>query len=513
MVSSGSRWQSFSGSLLPCERQAVIVGSEELVQRQPFEHESDHSTVKKTEHRTEGRMKRSTTRSTTPGSPLVGLFLPPSVPWHASLDPVLQKQVRDVLVVLADRLADPEHVLAHIQSQPESHWSATSLFSGLPGLALFFFFLARATREQQWFALARRYLALAGEATQQQPLATPRAIGQFLLALFCFEQGEQGETSLRKARCSLETSLAKLAVDEQWMKQAHQAHRTPPAYDTMGMSGLLGALISPAQRDDGLTLKALGAYIQQLVAFVAPLDPQRETRWAVPASYFPAQEKRYHDALIVNCGLAHGLPGPLAALSLAHLSGWNVPHQQEAIRCLTSWLLTHRLTMPWGIDWPAVIPLGLPLSEVQALPPARTAWCYGTPGVARACWLAGHALGDVVVQETALTAMEAVLRRPTDTRQIDSCSLCHGKAGLLLLAVLFFQETHRPCFREPIDLLARQILHDFHPESPFGFRFPLSPGQEVDAVGLLLGVTGTALALLAASSEVEPQWVRAFLLA
>ncbi|GHO48592.1 lanthionine synthetase C family protein [Ktedonospora formicarum] len=422
--------------------------------------------------------------------------------WELSLDHALQQQVMEVLLVLAERLADPAVVQTHVTSQPKNHWSAATLFSGLPGLALFFLFLARITREQCWFDCALRYALLAREACERQSSISLRDLSQWCVFLFCFEQVD---ASSQRARLTLQTRVAQQLVD------TRQQFPTPLAYDVMGVSGLLGALLLPHSDEDDLIPRACEVAASRLVAFVAPHDPQREAGWAVPASYFPAQVARYQETPIINCGLAHGIAGPLAALSLARLAGWSMPHQEDAIRCLSSWLFQHRLEMPWGIDWPAVIPLDLPLEEVQRLPPARTAWCYGTPGIARACWLAGHALEEQELQAQALLAMEGVMRRPEETRQIASLSLCHGKAGFLLQATLFYQETHLPSLREEIALLTRQMLSGFEPTAPFGFRFPLS-GAHIDALGLMLGATGTALALLAACSPCEPQWARALLL-
>ncbi|WP_280395077.1 lanthionine synthetase LanC family protein, partial [Nocardia brasiliensis] len=80
---------------------------------------------------------------------------------------------------------------------------------------------------------------------------------------------------------------------------------------------------------------------------------------------------------VLNCGLAHGVPGPLALLSLAELSGVSVAGQREAIAVVGHWLAAHRADDAHGPNWPTGIPLP-GTTAVETRP--RNAWCYGGPG-------------------------------------------------------------------------------------------------------------------------------------
>jgi hypothetical protein len=57
------------------------------------------------------------------------------------------------------------------------------------------------------------------------------------------------------------------------------------------------------------------------------------------------------------------------------------------------------------------------------------------------------------------------------------------------------------------------LLAAFEPETLVGFRNWEPGGTRVDQPGLLEGAAGVLLTLLAASTDVEPAWDRAFLLA
>jgi hypothetical protein len=194
-----------------------------------------------------------------------------------------------------------------------------------------------------------------------------------------------------------------------------------------------------------------------------------------------------------DLGFAHGLPGPLAFLSLAWLHGVRQAGLREAIEQLGHWLYTYRLEAPGGVCWPAAVPQNLQLPAA-----GRPAWCYGTAGVAWALWLAGQALQDNCWQACAIQAMETVSHEIVVEHKLTSPMLCHGIAGVLQIAQGFAMRTAHPLFAPMQSHLLQQIVTMFHPAAPYGFgeqlqaRTPLTPGE------FLEGVPGIALALLTA---------------
>jgi Lanthionine synthetase C-like protein len=127
----------------------------------------------------------------------------------------------------------------------------------------------------------------------------------------------------------------------------------------------------------------------------------------------------------LNCGLAHGIPGPLAMMSLALRHGVTVPGLSDAVDCAATWLAGHRADDRWGVNWPVAVPITAEGTVEAVKPgcadePSRSAWCYGAPGVARALWLAGLALDRPDWRHLAVEAMQAVCRRPVAAHFIDS---------------------------------------------------------------------------------------------
>ncbi|MBT2385876.1 hypothetical protein J7E86_20305 [Streptomyces sp. ISL-11] len=183
--------------------------------------------------------------------------------------------------------------------------------------------------------------------------------------------------------------------------------------------------------------------------------------------------------------MAHGLSGPLALLSLALREGVVVPGQREALRRLAGTLTARCTTDPWGATWPGTAPGRLP----------RASWCRGSPGTARALWLAGTALDDAAPRELAVRALQAACRRPPEVRRVDAePGLCHGVAGLLHITARFAHDTGDP---ELAAVAADLASTRFRP---------------VDA-GFLDGAAGVTLTLLAAATDTELAWDRALLLA
>lgn len=197
-----------------------------------------------------------------------------------------------------------------------------------------------------------------------------------------------------------------------------------------------------------------------------------------------------------NHGIAHGITGVLALLSLALRDGLTVPGQREAIETICAWLDAWQQNHhghPW---WPETVSLddirrGRP---AQRRPP-RPSWCYGTPGISRAMQLAALATGD---SARATLAVSAVIGCLTDLRQtglIIDRGLCHGAAGLHMTVASIAADTSRP-LPDTANLLLRQRAH---PAEPTGF---------------LTGSAGHALALHAFAARKPPAttWDTAMLL-
>jgi lantibiotic biosynthesis protein len=438
--------------------------------------------------------------------------------WQPLLEEPLRGRAFEAAHLVARRMLEPDQVGAiATRALQQSKWPGrldlASKPFGFTEIAFPLVSFGRCFPGHEWNRAAQRSLRLAATATHEEGIASASLFGGTCgLASILFELSKH-DGRYTKTLATLNTQICQQVRDTPW--QPEQAGGVDASdYDIIsGTAGVLAYLVTLEFPTDEV-LGAIRVLVQYLI-WLADAD-QQETRerWYIPPELLePDFERPQYPNGNLNCGLAHGIPGPLVALAIAWNSGYRFPGLREAIVSLSHWVLCHQISDEWGINWPYAVPFSGPEAthEPEWLP-ARAAWCYGAPGIARALWLAGVALDDAKLRQTAIEAMEAVLRRPIVARQIDSPNLCHGIAGLLQICLRFAHETGNETIRRHIPLLVTQILDLFDPAFALGFRDLDADGVGIDEVTWLTGAPGTALALLAAATAVPPDWDRVLLI-
>ncbi|WP_224284737.1 lanthionine synthetase C family protein, partial [Streptomyces sp. LS1784] len=200
-----------------------------------------------------------------------------------------------------------------------------------------------------------------------------------------------------------------------------------------------------------------------------------------------------------NTGLAHGITGPLALLSLALQRGVEVDGQREAIRTVLAWLERWRD----GHAWPYwITSTHLTDPDRRPLLPQRPSWCYGTAGIARAQQLAALALDDPRLRHDAENALATALVDPKALAATTDLSACHGYAGLAHIAHRAAADAsprNAARLHSATDLLL-DITHPPHADPNEQARCLLATAGPA----FLEGAAGTALALLAAATGTAP---------
>jgi len=418
---------------------------------------------------------------------------------------------RHVAGAIADRARVQEAVLAAPEQtafERSVRWHEHDVAQGDAGLALACAQLDRCFPGDGWDVVAHEYLSCGVRSIEGERLAPGLFSGVAGLA-FTTALLSRGGTRYRRLAATLE---AELTTQTEVLARTVGGRREGLAareFDVIsGLAGIAAHLLArPAV--DGATQAALRA-LADLAGEPGPAPGI--ARWFTPPELFAHEEEvRLYPHGSLNCGLAHGIAGPIAALALALARGATVDGLGSAVRTGASWLADHRTDDRWGVNWPTMVSLP---EGGAADAPSRAAWCYGAPGVARALWLAGAALGDDDLSALAIRAMECVYERPLAARQIDSPTFCHGVAGLLAITLRFRNDTGLAVFDDAAGALVDQLLDAFEPgASLLGFRAIEPGGSPVDQPGLLDGAPGVALVLLAAATPVPPSWDRLFLLA
>jgi hypothetical protein len=187
-----------------------------------------------------------------------------------------------------------------------------------------------------------------------------------------------------------------------------------------------------------------------------------------------------------DLGAAHGTPGIIALLAGACVAGPGGEPARSLLDDAVSWLLAQRRPPAEGCLFPHAVPAD------EAPEPTGLAWCYGDLGIAAVLMAAGRALGVPAWEDEALALARGAAARAAEP--VPEPGLCHGAAGVAHLFNRLYQASGEPLLRAASLLWFERLLDRWQPEA----REP----------GLLTGAAGIGLALLAASTPIEPVWDR-----
>ena len=408
---------------------------------------------------------------------------------------------------VAARLFD-QTILETANRAPGS-WEQHGVAQGDAGLAIMCGYLDTCFPDEGWDTLGHSWLTSAAhEAERADHLPIGLFDGVSGLGLAAWLVSRDGSRYSR-----LLASIDHLVVP----RTVHLARSVTgqrhglPVGDFDVISGVTGIGAYRLHREGRREVDAVRAILRSLIALTD--DREGIPSWHTPPEAMrDATMLREHPGGALNCGLAHGIPGPLALMALALREGFAVDGLEQAVERTASWLTRQQIHDTWGVNWPTVVPL-TPNAREPA-PGARTrasrsAWCYGSPGIARSLWLAGDALR---LKALAVEAIQAVYRRPLPIRNIDSPTFCHGVAGLLQITLRFSHDTGLASFAQQADVLLRQLLALHDPNRLFGYAALEPGGRLIDQPGLLEGAAGVVMTLLASATDREPNWDRLFLL-
>ncbi|QEU96708.1 lanthionine synthetase C family protein [Streptomyces kanamyceticus] len=425
------------------------------------------------------------------------------------------------VALLADRLADPVALAARVTeaqtpelAETRSLWHPQSLADGHAGVALLLAALAHTDAGYARAAHAHLTSAVTGvRRPAREGLYAGLPAVAFAARTAVTKPGEYAAL-LSKLDAQVALLARRLVAEDAPRVAAGTAGARMAGYDVVaGLAGL-GRLLLAAGPDHRDTTELV---LTHLVALTRPVvEPGGRTvpGWwtsdpillsepeGVPGGHF-------------NAGLAHGIPGPLALLSLAHRAGVRVPGQERAIRTIATWLLARR--SPDGAGWPNIVPLEAELTAAAGgrpdLAEARTGWCYGTPGAARSLQLAALALKEPEWNRQALAAVAAACER----KDFADPTLCHGLAGLTTIVTLMAKEPGGEELAALIPSLTDSLAAVADPAHPFLWP-AAAPGERtvVHRPGFLDGAAGAALALRHATDPAAPlgelPWQAALLL-
>src|SRR5436305_1028392 len=377
--------------------------------------------------------------------------------------------------------------------------SGSSLSSGAAGVALLFEYLERARPGAGYGEIAQQHLERAIEALASTNPG-PSLYGGFTGLAWVVEHVQDAPAEDEDPNEDVDAALLHLLGQTPWTGQ----------FDLIG--GLVGFGVYAADR---LPRPAAVACLEKVVEHLAEIAQPRPggLGWHTSYDMLPAPNRPWYPRGVDNLGVAHGTPGVIALLARIRASGVAAERSLSLLRGAAGWLLTQKL--PAGAE--SVFPY-VTGPEVK-IRPARAAWCYGDPGIAVALLAAGRSAGEPAWEDVALALARAVARRPPETCGVKDAGLCHGAAGLGHMLNRLYQATGDPELLAASRAWFHRALDYWDPGQGIGGFLALSPvDDDFDELGwsedpgFLTGSAGIALALLAATSGIEPAWDRVLLL-
>jgi lantibiotic modifying enzyme len=430
----------------------------------------------------------------------------------------LRRQAENVALLIGERLCDPLLVTAlvelasrqiaiqSIQPTPLLPQYQIQIFHDCMFTMQHF---ARCFPQQPWEHMAHSYLSLLAKETRTTAINT---VGVF-----------EGVSGIAMSVSSLYPHYQELctSLNARLCEQVHALFSLKPGKESLslqdydcvsGASGILAYLITVHTPDEAIvnTITLLLKRLVFLAMDIATTDTKKDLITSPPG--YIGKFKCSTDRRNYELGMAHGISGPLAALSLAWTAGYHYPGQQEAINSLSQVLLQYRDHDTWGVTWPKYASLKTTTQSESHDAMFFATWSHGIPGIARALWHAGNAIDNLDLHRVAIAAIEAALRKTMETMS-GYATLYNGTAGLLETCLRFVRETDAKHIENYIPQLVSCILDTFNPEWPVGFRHNHLGYGASDPVGFLKGASGIALALLSAATTVEPDWDHRMLIA
>jgi hypothetical protein len=370
-----------------------------------------------------------------------------------------------------------------------------SLSAGSAGLAVFHAHLARATGSDEARRSAEACLDDAIEVLSTSPVGASLYAGFTGVAWAAQLVGDLLDQDGDDRNEGIDDALSGLL---ETMDPEHAP------YDLI--HGLTGLGVYALERAPRPAAERCVSRIVDHLASRAREDDDGTYWWTAPELLLGANREQYRDGG-VDLGVAHGLPGVLPFLARARAVGIATTTADALLDGAVRWLGAHAADA--AADPGATIPYFV--ADGSEPRPARSAWCYGDPGVAAALLVAGREARQPTWTElgTRLAIRAAV--RPVAASGVVDAGFCHGSAGLAHLFNRMHQATGELSLREAAVFWLERTL-----EWCEAALDELAPGVGRESrpawngPGLLEGAAGVALVLLAAGTAVEPVWDRMF---
>lgn len=356
---------------------------------------------------------------------------------------------------------------------------SVSLNGGAAGLALFLYEASDFVGEQSLLDISLQHLASGVELLNEQEISTSLYRG---LPGFGWV--------LQHIASTVQIEWAEEALDD-IDNALTEAVKSAPAHINIDLvDGLAGLLIYALSRPHRASAKALLDSLIWRCSDMFSANSGTETAISAWGT--------------TDLGVAHGTPGLLAALSIAHRSRLLPPPVLAALQTGFDALWNARLAVIHQNA--AYFP-----HRLGEASPARLAWCYGNFGLAFAFMRAAE-LDSQQVNRMRSIIKSSIEQFDTPSARLLDSSLCHGLAGAALAYSIFSRNAELDAhLSEACEALAhrakRMIMKFSNRKSDGTLIFPyILKGNQIETDTFLEGSTGVYLSLISISRGLRPKW-------
>lgn len=380
-------------------------------------------------------------------------------------------------------------------------YDEVTLSHGLPAICLLFSELSNAFPEEEWDVKAHELLIRLKDDIECGKVRDLSMFSGYAGIGLCIESLSKNGTRYERLMKSINKIISE--TFEKYIEGLNKAkYCFMRDYDIIsGVSGILSYTLNQNE------LASINEEIKNYLIFrCQDISLGKEI---VPGFYIPQEnqfleeDKKIFKNGNFNLGMAHGIPGILISLCKIY-SRKREGKTEEAIRKCADFLemFLEKTEMRWG----AYVSFETYLEGKIKSVATRDAWCYGTPGVSYALYIAGVVIKEKRYKDMAIRAMLSVTK---NLQGIYSPTFCHGFAGVAYIFLRFYEMTNIKEFQIFAKFLKNEIWKYYNETYPVGFR-NIENSQNTDQIGLLSGVSGVLLVLLAFEDIHRTRWDAAF---
>jgi lantibiotic modifying enzyme len=381
-----------------------------------------------------------------------------------------------------------------------------TLAMGSAGLSLFYAYLSRASDDRHYYTdEADRFISQACDALTTVPMSASLYRGlsgiawtvQHLHGFFYENETDDPETDPNE-------EIDRMLLGNLW---------APGKFDLW--EGCVGVGVYALERyPHPASIKLLELMINRLDQLSTPDDTG--IAWFTRPENLSRRRRSTFSEGYYDTGVAHGAAGVISFLARVHALGIAKDITGKLLQGAVSWLLAQQ----WESDDGSLFPQFLLPPDHTPLGSGTFGFCHGDLGLAAALLSAAECTGESSWKDKAIEASHASSKYLDYYSKIVNFTnphLCHGIAGFGHLFNRMYQATGIESFKQEA---CKWFLHTLDLREPgTGIAGFYKHGRNEDGEmselydpGFMQGAAGIGLALLAAVTDIEPEWDRVMLI-